>query len=128
MKEDDLLRRNSKLRVIIIDYLNEALGTKFKPHAARNQIHIDARLNEGYELQDFKDVIDYKVKDWGNSVKMAKFLVPQTIFSLKMETYVNQAIIDKREKIKKVDPLEEFFNKVDAEWEASPDRARWEND
>ena len=38
----------------------------------------------------FKQVIDTKVKDWGNDSKMNQYLRPITLFSSKFDDYLNQ--------------------------------------
>lgn len=74
----------------ILDYLNEKLGTKYRPNATKNKTVINARLNEGYKLDDFKTVIDNKIADWGNNQKMSKFLRPETLFGTKFDAYLNE--------------------------------------
>lgn len=76
----------------IIAYLNSKLGTSYKPNASKNKLVINARLNEGYTLDDFKRAIDNKVADWGNDKKMSKFLRPETLFGPKMDGYVNEKV------------------------------------
>ena len=75
----------------VVDYLNEKCGTKYKHSSAETQRLIVARLNQGFSLEDFKQVIDNKVADWGNDSQMSKFLRPQTLFSNKFESYLNQS-------------------------------------
>lgn len=76
----------------IIDYLNTKAGTKFRYSTKETQKHINARLKEGYTLQDFKHVIDVKVYKWKNDPKMCSYIRPQTLFGTKMESYVNEQI------------------------------------
>ena len=80
----------SEQRKTIIGYLNERLGTNYKPSSAKAIRHIDARLNEGYKLDDFKRVIDTKISDWANDSNMVKYLRPETLFGTKFESYLNQ--------------------------------------
>lgn len=75
----------------VVDYLNEKCGTRYKHSSAETQRLIVARLNQGFSLEDFKQVIDNKVADWGNDSQMSKFLRPQTLFSNKFESYLNQS-------------------------------------
>lgn len=98
-KEDNIKRsiysqaqpdKSSDTRKKIIDYLNEKLGTKYKPNASKNKTVINARLKEGYQLDDFKQVIDNKYADWANDQKMAKFLRPETLFGPKFDGYLNE--------------------------------------
>nr|DAU12450.1 MAG TPA: hypothetical protein [Caudoviricetes sp.] len=79
----------NKLIEEIVDYLNTRAGTKYK-HDAKNTVkYISARLREGYTIEDFKYVIDVKVAEWGGT-NMEMYIRPQTLFSNKMENYVNQ--------------------------------------
>lgn len=80
----------SKTRKEIIYYLNSKLGTRYKPNATKNKQVINARLNEGYKLEDFKKAIDNKIADWGSDAKMSKYLRPETLFGTKMESYINE--------------------------------------
>ena len=73
----------------IIAYLNNKLGTKYKATSAKNQSLIKARINEGYDINDFKTVIDKKYNEWNNT-DMAKYLQPTTLFGNKFEGYLNQ--------------------------------------
>ena len=73
----------------IISYLNEKADTNYRPNAKKTKTHIDARLNEGYTLEDFKKVIDNKVSSWINT-EMQKFLRPETLFGNKFEGYLNE--------------------------------------
>lgn len=74
----------------VISYLNEKLGSKYKPNSAINKRLIDARAKEGYSLDDFKRVIDNKVASWAHDQKMSKYLRPQTLFGTKFESYLNE--------------------------------------
>ena len=74
----------------IIDYMNEVLGTKYKHNSKSTVQHINARLNEGFTVDDFYFVVQKKTQQWGNDLKMAQYLRPQTLFSTKFESYLNQ--------------------------------------
>ena len=75
--------------VEIIDYLNSKClkSYKHKNRIARNKIR--ARWNEGFELKDFKRVIDIKAAEWLNDTEMNKYLRPDTLFGSKFEIYLN---------------------------------------
>lgn len=73
---------------IVIDFLNEICGTKYKSNAAATKKHINARIKEGFTLDDFKSVIQKKYKEWHNT-DMAQYLRPSTLFSPKFESYLN---------------------------------------
>ena len=74
----------------VIDYLNGKIGARYKASSAINKRLIDARVKEGYKLDDFKRVIDNKVAAWAQDQKMSKYLRPQTLFGTKFESYLNE--------------------------------------
>lgn len=82
--------RHRQQREKIIDYLNSKLGTSYRANASKNKRLIDARLNEGYQLADFKKVIDHKYADWHDDQRMSKYLRPETLFGTKFEGYLNE--------------------------------------
>lgn len=73
----------------IVDYLNQAANTSFKPSSKNTQSLINARTREGFTIDDFKAVIDGRVKAWANDPKMSEYLRPQTLFGTKFESYLN---------------------------------------
>lgn len=73
----------------IVDYLNEKANTSYRPSAEYAKTHIRARLREGFTIDDFKTVIDGRVKAWANNPKMSEYLRPQTLFGTKFESYLN---------------------------------------
>lgn len=73
----------------IIDYLNQAVGGRYTTKNKATISHIKARLSEGFSLNDFITVIDKKTREWLNT-KMAIYLRPETLFSNKFESYLNQ--------------------------------------
>lgn len=74
----------------IIEYLNLCTGSNFKPNTKATQSHINARLNEGFTIDNFKTVIDKKLFEWGEDPKMVIYLRPSTLFGTKFESYLNQ--------------------------------------
>lgn len=73
----------------IIDYLNQKANTNFKPTSKTTQSKINARLNEGYSLDDFIAVIDKKCDEW-KGTEFEQYLCPETLFGTKFEKYLNQ--------------------------------------
>ena len=73
----------------VIDYLNQKAGTQFKDKSKDSRRHIKARFDEGYTLDDFKAVIDGRVKAWKGDAKMSEYLRPATLFGPKFESYLN---------------------------------------
>ena len=74
----------------IIEYLNAKTEKNFKSSSKKNKDHIKARFNDGFNLSDFKKVIDIKTREWKDDPKMEQFLRPETLFSNKFEGYLNQ--------------------------------------
>lgn len=77
------------MKTEIIDYLNQKTGSKYKASSKKNTDLINARINEGFTLEDFKQAIDNKVTEW-TGTKYEMFLRPETLFSNKMQGYINQ--------------------------------------
>jgi uncharacterized phage protein (TIGR02220 family) len=82
--------------VNIIEYLNENAGTNYRSKSAKTQTLIKARLNEGFTVEDFKKVIDNKVREWKRT-EWEKYLRPETLFGTKFESYLNQKRVKKIE-------------------------------
>jgi len=78
----------SKYLVAIIKHLNEKAGTNYRTGTQSTARHINARLKEGFTLDDFFTVIDKKVAEWKGS-EMEKYLRPETLFGTKFESYLN---------------------------------------
>lgn len=74
----------------IVDYLNEKTGSKYRSSGSKTKSLIKARANDGFDLDDFKKVIDTKTSQWLNDQKMKKFLRPETLFGTKFEGYLNE--------------------------------------
>lgn len=72
----------------VIDRLNEKAGTNYRASSKATQSHINARLAEGYTLEDFFTVIDKKCAEWKGG-EMEKYLRPETLFGSKFENYLN---------------------------------------
>lgn len=96
---------------LIVDYLNEKAEKQFRHGTKATKQHINARLKEGYEIEDFKRVIDVKVKDWGNDKEMNKYLRPQTLFGTKFENYVNE-LPKKPKKEKKMKSVKDIMGEI----------------
>ena len=73
----------------IVSYLNEKANRNYRHTTNKNQSLIKARWNEGFNLDDFKKVVDNKVNEWEGS-DMSKYLRPETLFGPKFEGYLNQ--------------------------------------
>ena len=71
----------------IVDYLNEKISSHYSYKTQHTKLHINARLNEGFTLDDFKTVIDKKVSEW-KGTEFEKYLRPETLFGTKFENYL----------------------------------------
>ncbi|HFI0682466.1 TPA: conserved phage C-terminal domain-containing protein [Streptococcus suis] len=76
---------------VIVDYLNDKAGTSYRHTTRDTQDKIKARVKEGFEVNDFKKVIDNMVDEWGNDQKMKVYLRPATLFGPKFESYLNRS-------------------------------------
>ncbi len=75
----------------IVGFLNEKAGSSFKANNKTTMGHIKARWNEGFRLEDFKAVIEFKCAEWLTDEKFVQFLRPQTLFAGKFEAYLQAA-------------------------------------
>lgn len=80
--------QKSKIIIEIVDYLNAICGTSYKASTDKTRKLINARLNEGFTVDDFKTVIHKKSREWLNT-DYAKYLRPETLFGTKFESYLN---------------------------------------
>lgn len=102
--------KNAQTIAEVIDYLNAKLGTRYKATSAQASKHINARINEGYTLDDFKAVIDKKHAQWKDDPNMAKFLRPETLFGTKFDGYLNEPVSEKEAK------ADEIFSGIGELW------------
>lgn len=85
----------------IIDYLNTKANKNYKATTNQTKRLINGRLAQGYKLDDFKRVIDLKVKTWLNDPKMNQFLRPSTLFNeTNFEAYWNEAPVKQPKQVK----------------------------
>jgi uncharacterized phage protein (TIGR02220 family) len=73
----------------VIQYLNTNAGTDFKKELYANDEQMLKLIEVGYTYDDFKQVIDKKIKDW-KGTQYETYLRPYTLFSTKFETYLNE--------------------------------------
>lgn len=73
----------------IVEHLNEKAGTAYRASTKATQQHINARLSEGFTVEDFFKVIDSRCAEWMGDPKMAQYLRPSTLFGPKFENYLN---------------------------------------
>lgn len=91
----------------IVDYLNLKTNSSYKSTTPKTRELIKARYNEGFTLDDFKQVIDNKVNAWGSDEKMVTYLRPETLFSNKFEGYLNEKVA-----LKKLDAIDRAYLKM----------------
>jgi len=73
----------SKIEIVkeVIDCLNAKANTSFKATTKETMQFVLARQKvDGWELEDFKLVIDFKVNDWGKDDRMKQYICPSTLF------------------------------------------------
>ncbi|MFZ4857967.1 MAG: conserved phage C-terminal domain-containing protein [Desulfuromonadaceae bacterium] len=75
----------------IAAFLNETTGKNYKATGSALTKGITARLKEGFGFEDFKRVIEFKAGQWGSDSKMSAYLRPETLFSPKFESYLQEA-------------------------------------
>ena len=99
----------------IINFLNQATGKNYKTNSVINRKFITQRLNDGFTIDDFRQVISVKSTNWLGS-KMEQFLRPETLFSNKFESYLNENIVSNtpnsnlKNTYDQVNLATEFFN------------------
>lgn len=72
----------------VVGYLNEKANANYRASGADTQKHINARLAEGFTLDDFYTVIDKKCAEWVGT-DFEQYLRPSTLFGTKFEAYLN---------------------------------------
>ncbi|MGO0904363.1 conserved phage C-terminal domain-containing protein [Clostridioides difficile] len=96
-KKESLNKFNKKnIQQSIINMLNKKTGKNFKINSPTSIKLINERLKEGYVLEDFYKVIEVKVAKWKDTI-MEMYIRPETLFSYKFESYVNENISAKNQ-------------------------------
>ena len=92
-KEEDKEKDKEKKQIYasVLARLNEKAGTNYRASSKATQGHINARLAEGYTVEDFYKVIDKKCAEW-RGTDMEKYLRPETLFGSKFENYLNAPV------------------------------------
>jgi uncharacterized phage protein (TIGR02220 family) len=95
-KENSNKKNNNKdIYISVIDYLNSKAGTHYRASSKATQQHINARLAEGYTVEDFQRVVDNMCICWLQS-EWEQYLRPSTLFGSKFENYLNRKPQGKR--------------------------------
>lgn len=85
------IKNNNNIVEEVLDYLNKKTDQHYKSSTPKTRTLINARVNEGFILEDFKKVIDNKTADW-QYTDMERYLRPETLFGTKFEGYLNQKL------------------------------------
>lgn len=65
----------------VVTYLNQKTNQQFKTTTKETIQFINSRVKlDGWELEDFKAVIDFKTNEWLKDDKMRQYLCPSTLF------------------------------------------------
>ena len=74
----------------IVLKLNTLASTNYKATTKSTISLVKARLKEGYTVEDFYKVIEFKAKEWLGT-EFEKYLRPATLFGNKFEDYLNMS-------------------------------------
>ena len=74
----------------IVLKLNTLASTNYKATTKSTISLVRARLKEGYTVEDFYKVIEFKTKEWLGT-EFEKYLRPTTLFGNKFEDYLNMS-------------------------------------
>ena len=95
----------------IINYLNLKANTNYKCSTPKTKTLIKARIKEGFNIDDFKLVIDKKCYTWLGT-KMEQYLRPETLFGNKFEGYLNEKVkMNVQDAISKSDSFQDMLEK-----------------
>ena len=113
-KEEEKEEEQNNIYKSIIDFLNQKTSKNFKSTSRETRKKINARLNDGFSLQDFKKVINVKTTQWKNDKTMSKYLRPETLFGTKFEGYLNEVVeqsnTEQDDCIKEYEEMEKKFS------------------
>lgn len=91
-REKESREEYAEQRKAVIDHLNEVTGASYKPNSNATRRHLDARLREGFTVEQLCGVVDTKAAQWLADGKMRAFLRPETLFGSKCEGYINEGV------------------------------------
>ncbi|MGL5765511.1 MAG: conserved phage C-terminal domain-containing protein [Sarcina sp.] len=107
-KNKDICSSDDEAITQIILYLNEKCRTSFRTNGKENRKYIAARLKESFTVNQCKQVIDIKAKEWLDDEKFGKNLNPTTLFRpSNFERYLNQNPVSNR--VVAEQPENEFY-------------------
>ena len=99
-KDSSIRDTNNIIYSRIIEYLNSKTGKSYKSTTRKTQSLIKARIDEGFNEEEFFKVIDNKVAEW-KGTEYEKYLRPETLFGNKFEGYLNQDFVPGTKEINK---------------------------
>lgn len=76
---------------LVIEKLNKLACKNYKSTTSKTKSLIDARINEGFVLEDFYKVIETKTSKW-KGTDMDQYLRPSTLFGTNFESYLNEKV------------------------------------
>ena len=106
LEEDKEEDKNKNIIIDIVEYLNLKTKSSYRASSDKTKRVINARLNEGFNLDDFKKVIDIKCTQWLGDEKMEQYLRPETLFGTKFESYLNTKLPN--QKVNECDEYDEL--------------------
>lgn len=89
IKEKENIIKEKENIIEIINYLNSKTHKQYRHTTSKTQTLIKARFKEGFNIDDFKKVIDIKTNQWMGT-EWEQYLRPETLFGTKFENYLNQ--------------------------------------
>ncbi|ELC8435505.1 conserved phage C-terminal domain-containing protein [Clostridium perfringens] len=102
-KDSSIRDTNNIIYSQIIEYLNSKTGKSYKSTTRKTQSLIKARIDEGFNEEEFFKVIDNKISEW-KGTEYEKYLRPETLFGNKFEGYLNQDFGAGTKEIRKSNP------------------------
>lgn len=90
-RREKIEERRDNIYSPVIQLLNELSGSNFRASTKGTQKLINARVREGYGLDDFEAVIRHQCDRWRNNKEMRPYLRPDTLFGNKFESYLCDA-------------------------------------
>jgi uncharacterized phage protein (TIGR02220 family) len=100
----------------IIRDLNEVAEKAFMSSSNKTRELIKARWNEGFRSKDFFHVHKVKTQEWKSKVDMNKYLRPETLYSNKFHSYVNEKLKEDIQKIAEEEKMNAPETKEDIEY------------
>jgi uncharacterized phage protein (TIGR02220 family) len=75
----------------IVEHLNQVCRTNYKHTSAKTKTLVNARLKDGFTIDNFRKVHITKYAEWYGT-DMQKYLRPETLYGTKFESYLNQEL------------------------------------